>query len=181
MTSNKVLDGLFGLCIGDALGVPVEFTSRDDLKEHPVADMIGYGMYNQPPGTWSDDSSLAFCLAESLCNGYDLNDIASKFVAWYYDNHWTPHGEVFDVGNATSEAIERLKIGVAPQKAGSCSEYSNGNGSLMRILPLVFVTPTPIFVKIVAKRICNVVQDNDVVIKDTLPVMSIIAAEHRHV
>ena len=71
MKRNKVLDGLFGLCVGDALGVPVEFKSRSSLKENPVTDMIGYGSHNQPPGTWSDDSSLAFCLAESLCRGFN--------------------------------------------------------------------------------------------------------------
>ncbi len=59
--TNKVLDGVFGLCIGDALGVPVEFKSRSCLAKNPVKDMIGYGTHNQPPGTWSDDSSLAFC------------------------------------------------------------------------------------------------------------------------
>lgn len=137
--TNKILDALFGLCVGDALGVPVEFKSREYLNKNPVTDMIGYGTHNQSPGTWSDDSSLAFCLADSLCSGYDLSDIADKFVGWYYDNLWIPHGEVFDIGNATSEAIERLKNGIAPQKAGGCSEYSNGNGSLMWILPLAFI------------------------------------------
>jgi ADP-ribosyl-[dinitrogen reductase] hydrolase len=77
---NNVLNGLFGLCVGDALGVPVEFVPREYLKKNPVKDMIGYGTHHQPPGTWSDDSSLAFCLADSLCNGYNLNDIADKFV-----------------------------------------------------------------------------------------------------
>jgi ADP-ribosylglycohydrolase len=138
MTSNKVLDGLFGLCVGDALGVPVEFTSRDSLKEHPVNDMIGYGIYNQPPGTWSDDSSLAFCLAESLCQGFDLHDIANKFCLWLDEAYWTPYDMVFDVGIATRKAISRLKHGMNPTKAGGKDEYSNGNGSLMRILPLAY-------------------------------------------
>jgi len=138
MKRNKVLDGLFGLCVGDALGVPVEFTSRSRLKENPVTDMIGWGTHNQPPGTWSDDSSLAFCLAESLCNGFDLHDIADKFCKWLYEAYWTPHGVVFDVGNATQHAISRLKKGVNPVEAGGKDESSNGNGSLMRILPLAY-------------------------------------------
>jgi len=138
MKRNKVLDGLFGLCVGDALGVPVEFTPRSMLKENPVTDMIGWGTHHQPPGTWSDDSSLAFCLAESLCNGLDLHDIADKFCKWLYEAYWTPHGVVFDVGNATQNAIFRLKKGVNPVEAGGKGESSNGNGSLMRILPLAY-------------------------------------------
>jgi ADP-ribosylglycohydrolase len=135
---NHVADGLFGLCVGDALGVPVEFQSRKYLHTHPVTDMIGYGTHNQPPGTWSDDSSLAFCLAESLCEGYDLADIANKFCRWTNEGYWTPHGHVFDIGIATRDAIARLDSGVPPAKAGGTGEYSNGNGSLMRILPLAY-------------------------------------------
>ena len=138
MKRNKVLDGLFGLCVGDALGVPVEFIPRSKLKEKPVTDMIGYGTHNQPPGTWSDDSSLTFCLAESLCQGFNLQDIADKFCKWLYEGYWTPYGVVFDVGNTTQYAISRLKEGVNPVEAGGKDEFSNGNGSLMRILPLAF-------------------------------------------
>jgi ADP-ribosylglycohydrolase len=138
MVRNKVLGGLFGLCVGDALGVPVEGIPRSVLKERPVTGMLGYGSHNQPPGTWSDDSSLAFCLAESLCGGLDLQDIADKFCKWWYDAHWTPHGATFDGGYTTIEAISRLKSGVNPIEAGSTGEFSNGNGSLMRILPLAF-------------------------------------------
>jgi len=138
MKRNKVLGGLLGLCIGDALGLPVEFNPRSALKATPVTDMIGYGTHNQPPGTWSDDSSLTFCLAESLCNGFNLRDIAAKFVKWLYEGYWTPHGKVFDVGNTTRIAIARLKEGVNPLEAGLADEFSNGNGSLMRILPLAF-------------------------------------------
>ncbi|WP_022853912.1 ADP-ribosylglycohydrolase family protein [Thermodesulfatator atlanticus] len=135
---NRVIGGLLGLCIGDALGVPVEFESRNSLKVNPLTDMIGYRTHNQPPGTWSDDSSLAFCLAESLCNGLDLQDIANRFVKWLYEGYWTPYGEVFDVGSTTRTAISRLKNGVPPLEAGPKDEFSNGNGSLMRILPLSF-------------------------------------------
>ena len=138
MSQNKVLDGLMGLCVADALGVPVEFTSREVLKKNPVTDMRGYGTYNQPPGTWSDDSSLAFCLAESLINGLNYNDIADKFVRWLYEGYWTPYGDVFDVGTTTSEAIMNLRNGIEPTKAGPDGYYNISNGSLMRILPLAF-------------------------------------------
>jgi len=138
MKKNKVLDALIGMAVGDALGVPVEFLSRDFLKTSPVVEMTGYGTHNQPAGTWSDDSSLAFCMAESLCEGYDLAKIAKNFVRWYQENHWTPHGKVFDIGVATSKALRQVRDGVNPLVAGGATEYDNGNGSLMRILPLVF-------------------------------------------
>jgi ADP-ribosylglycohydrolase len=111
--SYKVKSLLFGVAVGDALGVPVEFISREKLRGTPLKDMIGYGTHNVPPGTWSDDSSLTFCLAEALTEGFDLKAIGKNFVKWYYKNYWTARGKVFDVD-------------------------SNGNGSLMRISPLVF-------------------------------------------
>jgi ADP-ribosyl-[dinitrogen reductase] hydrolase len=135
---NYFLDVLLGVAIGDALGVPVEFISRDELAKNPVTGMRAYGSYQQPAGTWSDDSSLTFCLAETLAEGYDLERLAEKFTGWLYNSYWTPYNEVFDVGNATREAIGRLLDGVPPDLAGGFYESSNGNGSLMRILPLVF-------------------------------------------
>lgn len=138
MVENKVLDGLFGVCVGDALGVPVEFVSREKLKHAPVDRMIGFGCYNQPPGTWSDDSSMTFCLAKSLCRGYDIHDIADNFSEWLFDNHWTPHGKVFDVGTTTRVALGHIKKVEHPSMAGGMGEHDNGNGSLMRILPIAF-------------------------------------------
>lgn len=137
-SNSKVLSGLMGVCVGDALGVPVEFTSRSERTKKPVTSMMGYGTYNQPPGTWSDDSSLTLCLAESLCEGFSLDAIARSFCRWYTENHWTPHGEVFDIGGTTCDAIERLQEKVPPIEAGGKDEWSNGNGSLMRILPLAY-------------------------------------------
>jgi len=129
---------LFGVAVGDALGVPVEFKDRQTIGENPVTDMIGYGTYNLPAGTWSDDSSLTFCLAEALTQDFDLNIIGQNFVKWYYENYWTPHGNVFDIGLATRKAIDKLKQGIQPELAGEFDESSNGNGSLMRISPLLF-------------------------------------------
>ncbi len=128
---------MLGIIVGDALGVPVEFTSRSSLRESPVTGMRGFGTHNQPAGTWSDDSSLMLCLAESLAQeGVDYNDQAARFVSWMRDANWTPHGEVFDIGNATREAIFRLHAGVEPTEAGLAGEFHCGNGSLMRILPV---------------------------------------------
>ena len=136
--NNSIRNAILGLATGDALGVPVEFETREYLKENPVTDMMGYGTFNQPPGTWSDDTSLALCLLEVMGRNLTLQEVASNFQSWLFENKFTPHGEVFDVGNGTLQAINRLREGVAPEKAGSTDEYSNGNGSLMRILPLVF-------------------------------------------
>ena len=133
-----VKDALIGLAVGDALGVPVEFKSRDTLRSSPVTDMIGFGTHQQPAGTWSDDSSLAFCLAECLIEGYTPQKLGDFFVKWLFNAHWTPHGQVFDVGMATSQSIRRIKEGCPPEIAGGMDEQDNGNGSLMRILPLVF-------------------------------------------
>ena len=135
--NNLNKDILLGIAIGDALGVPVEFEHRQELEKNPVVGMREYGTHNQPKGTWSDDSSLALCLAESLCNGYNLNDIADKFIKWYYDGYCTPYGRVFDVGVTTARAISYLQSGCKPDLAGMDRERDNGNGSLMRILPLV--------------------------------------------
>ncbi|MCA1801672.1 MAG: ADP-ribosylglycohydrolase family protein [Rhodothermaceae bacterium] len=129
---------LFGVAVGDALGVPVEFRSREEIRRDPVTDLRGYGTYNLPPGTFSDDSSLTFCLAEALTGGYDLHAIARNFVKWKEENYWTARGVMFDIGIATSQAISRLAAGVRPDTAGGTDETSNGNGSLMRIVPLLF-------------------------------------------
>lgn len=135
---NKIKAAFLGAAIGDALGVPVEFSSREALVRNPVQEMIGYGTWNQPPGTFSDDSSMLFCTAESLCNGFNTNDIANQFVKWYEHGFWGAHNEVFDIGGATRQAIVRVLNGVSPELSGGMTEHENGNGSLMRILPLSF-------------------------------------------
>jgi len=137
-TTTSIKSALFGLAVGDALGVPVEFKSRSTISQNPVTDMIGYGSYNLPPGTWSDDTSLALCLAEALTQEFDLHTIGQNFIKWYQECYWTPRGNVFDIGIATQQAISRLMEGKKPASAGGSDEYSNGNGSLMRILPLLF-------------------------------------------
>ena len=142
---TNITAALPGLAVGDALGVPAEFVHRPALKHHPVTGMQGYGTHQQPPGTWSDDNSLAFCLAESLCHGYDLTDLARRFVNWRDQAYWTAHGRVFNIGIATSEAISRLRSGTSPVLAGGAAEADNGNGSLIRILPLIaYLTNKPI-------------------------------------
>lgn len=135
---NKIIDAFLGLAVGDALGVPVEFISREELRQNPVTDMRAFGTHKQPAGTWSDDASLTFCLADALCSGYDLEQIGRNFVLWYDRNFWAARFEVFDVGISTAYAINRIIQGVSPKSSGNTGEDSNGNGSLMRILPLAF-------------------------------------------
>lgn len=135
---NNIMDGIFGLCVGDALGVPVEFKSREELLVDPVVDMRSYGSHRQPAGTWSDDTSLTLCLIDSLSRGLDYNDIMTKFLSWLEDGDYSPFGNVFDVGNGTEEAIMRFKHGTPALDCGGTEGSSNGNGSLMRILPMLY-------------------------------------------
>lgn len=100
--------------------------------------MRSYGTHGQPAGTWSDDTSLTLCLAESLAHGYTPDDLAMRLRWWFENAYWTGTHEVFDVGVATQQAIGRLRVGAAPTQAGGIDERDNGNGGLMRILPLVF-------------------------------------------
>ena len=91
-----------------------------------------------PAGTWSDDSSLTFCLAEALTQDFDLDTIGKNLVKWYHKNFWIARGNVFDVGVTTRHAISRLANGEKPELAGSSNESESGNGSLMRMIPLLF-------------------------------------------
>ena len=151
-TKNIGRDILFGISVGDAMGVPVEFISREELSQNPVTDMRAFGTFNQPKGTWSDDSSLTFCLAESLLNGFNLKDIAIKMIQFKDDAYWTAHNEVFDIGVTTILGIEVLEDIIAKndyhllEKLGNMKdELTNGNGSLMRILPIIcYVKNKPI-------------------------------------
>ncbi|MEE1129601.1 MAG: ADP-ribosylglycohydrolase family protein [Methanobrevibacter sp.] len=136
----KVKDGIIGLLIGDALGVPVEFKRREYLKEHPVSDMMGYGTYNMPPGTWSDDTSMTIATMASIINkkSIDYNDIISEFCEWYENDAYCQYG-LFDIGNTTQLALINYINGNPALECGPDDERSNGNGSLMRILPLAYI------------------------------------------
>ena len=142
VNQEQIVSALFGLAVGDALGVPVENESRVSLKQNPVHNMREFGTHNQMAGNWSDDSSMTFCLAESLCKGYDLEDIARKFVDWIFNGTWCAGDEAFDYGNVTYKALNRLHNlmqlhrKINPKKGKHEMECSNG--SLMRTLPLAF-------------------------------------------
>jgi ADP-ribosylglycohydrolase len=116
----------------------VEFLDRVAVQLDPVTSMREYGTHRQPRGTWSDDGSLILCTTDSLLNHeFDLEDMGGRFVRWADKGLWTAWGEPFDIGVTTSDALHRIKNGTAAVKAGGQDEYCNGNGSLMRILPIV--------------------------------------------
>ena len=134
---GQIVGCIVGLVVGDAVGVPAEFKARALLDAEPVTDMTGFGTHRQPPGTWSDDSSLALATAESLLmRGYDPADMMRRFNEWWTAGYMTPHGAVFDIGNATRAAISRYAAGKPAEAWGGRAESDNGNGSLMRIAPL---------------------------------------------
>ena len=139
--SERILGSLFGFAIGDALGVPVKFITRNQLSDSPVKGMLGHGTHNQPPGTWSDDTSMTLCTILSLMeNEFSPTDIMKRFSKWSEKGFMAAHGEAFDIGNATSESIARFKAGTPSTEWGCKSDWQNGNGSLMRILPLSLYT-----------------------------------------
>jgi len=129
---------IVGHAVADALGVPVEFCRREELAATPINDMKGFGTYPFPKGCWSDDTSMSLCILESVAkNKIDYEDIMNNFGKWYYKDEFTPTGEMFDVGNACSTAIEKyFKDKLPLNQCGLKAEYSNGNGSLMRIHPM---------------------------------------------
>lgn len=133
---NHYKNGIIGLVVADALGVPYEFKSREKIKQNPCVDMIGHGTFNVEAGCWSDDSSMTLATLDSLQNGYNPVDIMNKFIDWYKKDAYTPFGEVFDMGMATGDAMDNYLNTKDITTCGLTSEYSNGNGSLMRILPI---------------------------------------------
>lgn len=137
MDENTVKGAIFGLVAGDALGVPVEFMAREELDHDPVTGMRANGTHHQPAGTWSDDSSMALCLMETLTlHGAGFDDMMARFLRWGDEGYMTPYGEMFDMGTATRKALDKYRRGTPPLECGGDGVRDNGNGSLMRILPL---------------------------------------------
>ena len=139
---NKVKAVVIGHAVADALGVPVEFMSREELRENPVATMMGNGTYPVPKGSWSDDTSMSLCALDAFDEGkLNFDKVMINFAYWYYNDEFTPTGEMFDVGNTCSYAIERyINDGISWRECGLSSEMDNGNGSLMRIHPFGLYT-----------------------------------------
>ncbi len=141
---ERILGGLWGLLIGDALGVPYEFSLAEALPPMEQLEMTPpEGFYKSypdiPAGTWSDDGAQALCLLDSLldCGRLDLQSFAGKLVTWLSNGMWTPDGVVFDVGHQTMAALQAFSHGTPPEESGLILPDGKGNGALMRTLPLV--------------------------------------------
>ncbi|MFC7442896.1 ADP-ribosylglycohydrolase family protein [Laceyella putida] len=141
---DRILGGLWGLLIGDALGVPYEFKQAHELPPADQIDMQPPTDFSRtypsiPPGTWSDDGAQALALLDSLltCDQLDVNDFATRIIAWAERGEYAVDQNVFDIGVQTSEALRAIQHhGVPPAKAGFIRSEGKGNGSLMRVLPL---------------------------------------------
>ncbi|SFG28893.1 ADP-ribosylglycohydrolase family protein [Pontibacter chinhatensis] len=126
---------LLGLAVGDALGTTLEFSQPGSFD--PVTDIVGGGPFDLEPGQWTDDTSMALCLADSLihCNGFDPKDQMERYVRWLREGYRSSTGRCFDIGNATYSALSNFeKTGEA--YSGSTNPNSAGNGSIMRLAPV---------------------------------------------
>ncbi|WP_211259139.1 ADP-ribosylglycohydrolase family protein [Dyella japonica] len=140
---DRLAGGLQGLLIGDALGVPYEFHDAADLPPLAAIEMEPPASFDRahqgvPPGTWSDDGAQALCLLSSLLarDGLDLQSFAGQLLNWAEWGYLAVDGHVFDIGLQTQHAFHRLRAGISPEQAGPAGESDNGNGALMRVLPL---------------------------------------------
>ncbi len=127
---RTIRDAVYGLTVADAMGLPVQFKERGSYY---VDAMTGYGAFNMPEGSWSDDTSMTLATCDSIrCLGkMDVEDIRSRFAKWLNEGEYTPFGHAYDVGITCDMAIRTGR--------GQADEWANGNGSLMRIIPLAFV------------------------------------------
>ena len=134
--TERYRGALLGLACGDAVGTTVEFQPRGSFR--PLTDMVGGGPFNLKPGQWTDDTSMALCLAESLLskNGFDAADQMDRYLNWWQWGYLSSTGECFDIGMTVSEALARYQQTGEPF-AGSTDPYTAGNGSLMRLVPVV--------------------------------------------
>ena len=132
---DRYRGALLGLAAGDAVGTTVEFSAPGSFA--PVTDIVGGGPFALKPGQWTDDTSMALCLAESLieCRGFDARDQMERYVRWWRQGYFSSTGRCFDIGNTVREALHRFEQSKDPY-AGSPDPYSAGNGSLMRLAPV---------------------------------------------
>lgn len=132
---DRALGCLLGLAVGDAVGTTLEFSARDSRP--PLTDMVGGGPFGLRPGEWTDDTSMALCLADSLAarNGLDQRDLMERFVRWWRHGENSHNGRCFDIGITTREALHRF-LATGDPVAGSVDPMKAGNGSIMRLAPV---------------------------------------------
>ena len=136
--NNQYLGAIIGHAVGDAMGFPTEFSKREELLKNPVIEMIDSPDVGQPAGSWSDDTAMEIATIDSFIQKkyFDYKDIMDKWVKWISKSEYTPTGVAFDIGRTCLKAIKKYCNGTAPLQCGSTSINENGNGSLMRILPV---------------------------------------------
>lgn len=136
--TNRILraqGAMLGLAIGDAIGTSVEFSPRGSFT--PVSDMVGGGVFGLQPGQWTDDTSMALCLAASLLeHGFDMHDQLNRYLEWHDEGYMSSTGKCFDIGGTTSDALERYRR-TGTTRSGSIDPNDAGNGSIMRLAPVV--------------------------------------------
>lgn len=135
---NQYLGAIIGHAVGDAMGFPTEFSKREELLKNPVLEMIDSPDVGQPTGSWSDDTAMEIATIDSFIQKkcFDYKDIMDKWVKWISKSEYTPTGVAFDIGRTCLKAIKKYCNGTAPLQCGATSMNENGNGSLMRILPV---------------------------------------------
>jgi ADP-ribosylglycohydrolase len=161
----NIKDAVWGFVVGDALGVPYEFSTRHAMIEKPASGITGYGTYNQAPGTWSDDTSMMLCVLENIVNQGKPKDLAHLFLQWYNHNYMTANGVLFDIGNTTRTALTNMMNGVSLKHCGLSDEHSAGNGSLMRCIPYAFVED-------IAKSVSDMIIDSRITHRHPLCTLS---------
>ena len=134
-TLSRYEGALVGLAVGDAVGTTLEFKRPGRFE--PITDMLGGGPFNLEPGQWTDDTSMALCLAKSLveCNGFDPNDQMNRYIRWYKEGYLSSNGQCFDIGITVSNALNLFQETGDPL-LGSTNPNMAGNGSLMRLAPV---------------------------------------------
>ena len=134
---SKIIDGVIGHAIGDAMGTPVQFQDRK-LFYKPVTEMLNSAAGDK--GTWSDDTSMEIATIDSYinCSSWDYEDIMKNFYDWLNEAKYTSRGITFDVGTTCLRAVKNYYNGISPLESGLDDMRSNGNGSLMRILPVAY-------------------------------------------
>jgi ADP-ribosylglycohydrolase len=134
-TLERYRGAMLGLAVGDAVGTTLEFRRPGTFARHE--DMVGGGPFGLAPGEWTDDTSMALCLAESLieCNGFDPGDQLERYLRWYRTGHLSSNGTCFDIGNTVLDALRRFEETREPY-CGSTDFWMAGNGSIMRLAPI---------------------------------------------